>query len=234
MIQIIIVSLQHSYLSKQTKIMIHFKPNKMQHQWGKGLLTSVLGTTVSIILTFGTSALIDHKAKADIQRQTSMMVIHDIDVCVNKLEKMADEEEEMNNAMQYILAHQDQLASLPADTLELAMDMIADGDGINTIFDDAKENIFKSSQDIWSNLDNMAFIDNMERFYRERREIETYLTTDMICRAPISHEEYSQMRCSFAANEYDEACQGVTTLYLKKEDTNYHNYYNFGFANEDV
>lgn len=127
MIQIIIVSLQHSYLSKQTKIMIHFKPNKMQHQWGKGLLTSVLGTTVSIILTFGTSALIDRKAKADIQRQTSMMVIHDIDVCVNKLEKMADEEEEMNNAMQYILAHQDQLASLPADTLELAMDMIADG-----------------------------------------------------------------------------------------------------------
>lgn len=25
----------------------------------------------------------------------------------------------------------------------------------------------------------------------------------MICRAPISHEEYSQMRCSFAANEYE-------------------------------
>ncbi len=58
--------------------MIHFKP-KIQSSWGKGFLTSVLGTTVSILLTFGTSALVENKEKADIQRQTAMMVIHDID-----------------------------------------------------------------------------------------------------------------------------------------------------------
>ena len=130
--------------------MINFKPNKMTNSWGKGFLTSVLGTTISILLTFGTSALIESKEKADIQRQTAMMVIHDIDVCVEQMEEMAKDEEEMNNAMQYILAHLDQIASLPKDTIELAMDMLIDYDPDRAIFDDAKENIFKSSQDIWS------------------------------------------------------------------------------------
>ena len=50
--------------------MISFKPNKMLSSWGKGFLTSVLGTTISIILTFGTSALLESKEKADTQRQT--------------------------------------------------------------------------------------------------------------------------------------------------------------------
>ena len=132
--------------------MINFKPNKMTNSWGKGFLTSVLGTTISILLTFGTSALIESKEKADIQRQTAMMVIHDIDVCVEQMEEMAKDEEEMNNAMQYILAHLDQIASLPKDTIELAMDMLIDYDPDRAIFDDAKENIFKSSQDIWTDL----------------------------------------------------------------------------------
>ena len=96
--------------------MIHIKP-KIQSSWGKGFLTSLLGTTVSIILTFGTSALVESKQKADVQRQTAMMVIHDIDECIDQLEKMAKKEEEMNNAMQYVLAHIDQIASLPEDTL---------------------------------------------------------------------------------------------------------------------
>ena len=153
---------------------MHFKP-KVPNTWGKSFLTSVLGTTISIILTFGTSALVERKVKADVQRQTAMMVIHDIDVCVDQMEEMAKNEEESNNAIQYILAHLDQIASLPEDTLSLAMDLLTDMDGLYNIFDNAKENIFKSSQDIWSNLDNMAFIDNMEQFYRERRDLETYM-----------------------------------------------------------
>ncbi len=177
------------------------KVNKNVTTWGRGFFTSVLGTTVSIILTFGTSALIDHKMKVDVQRQTAMMVIHDIDKCVEQLEEMAKDEEEMNFAVQYVLAHQDQIASLPDDTLELAMDMFIDYGSLTT-FDDAKENIFKSSQDIWSNLDNMAFIDNMEKFYRERREIERVLTSDPALKYPISYEEYCQMRINSSSDTH--------------------------------
>ena len=161
--------------------------------WGKGFLTSVLGTTISILLTFGTSALIDSKMKNDIQRQTAMMVIHDIDVCVDKLEDIAVQEEKRNNAVQYILAHLDQIESLPADTLNLAMDMLTDYDGNRIIFEDSKENIFKSSQEIWSNLDNMAFVDNMETFYHERRYFQNQIITNPILKDPITYEEFWQL-----------------------------------------
>ncbi len=182
--------------------MINFKFNKHLNPWGKGFLTSVLGTTVSILLTFGTSALVDSKMQADVQRQTAMMVIHDIDMCVKKMEEMAKDEETCNDAIQYVLAHLDQIASLPEDTLELAMDMLTEYSSEHNYFDDAKENIFKSSQDIWGNLDNMAFIDNMERFYRERRELVNAMKTDPVFLHPISYQEYFQMRINATSSDY--------------------------------
>lgn len=181
--------------------MVHFKP-KIQNSWGKSFLTSVLGTTISILLTFGTSALVESREKANTQRQTAMMVIHDIDKCIDQMEEMAKNEEERNNAVQYILAHLDQITSLPEDTLKLAINMLADYDGNHTIFDNAKENIFKSSQDIWSNLDNMAFIDNMEKFYRERKEIESIILKSPIFTNPITFDEWSQILIDSKANNY--------------------------------
>ena len=181
--------------------MVHFKP-KIQSSWGKGFLTSVMGTTISIILTFGTSALVERKVKADIQRQTAMMVIHDIDVCVDQMEEMAKDEEERNNAVQYILAHLDQIATMPEDTILLAMVMLANYDDNYTIFDNAKENIFKSSQDIWSNLDNMAFIDNMETFYRERKEIESLMSKSPVFTEPITFDEWNQIQIDSKTNNY--------------------------------
>jgi hypothetical protein len=68
--------------------MVHFKP-KVTNTWGKSFITSVMGTTISILLTFGTSALVESKEKANVQRQTAMMVIHDIDLCADQMEKMA-------------------------------------------------------------------------------------------------------------------------------------------------
>jgi len=180
---------------------MHFKP-KVPNTWGKSFLTSVLGTTISIILTFGTSALVERKVKADVQRQTAMMVIHDIDMCVEQMEEMAKDEEERNNAVQYILAHQDQIATLPEDTILLAMIMLANYDDKHTIFDNAKENIFKSSQDIWSNLDNMAFIDNMETFYRERKEIESLMSKSPVFTKPITFDEWNQIQIDSKANNY--------------------------------
>lgn len=45
----------------------------------KELLMTFLGTTISIVLTFGTSALLDNHQKAAQQRQTAIMSVYDID-----------------------------------------------------------------------------------------------------------------------------------------------------------
>jgi len=196
--------------------MISFKANKHLGTWGKGFLTNVLGTTVSILLTFGTSALIDSKMKADAQRQTAMMVIHDIDVSVEKMERIAEYEEKKNNAVQYILAHIEQIDSLPEDTLGLAIEMFADYDGYNGLFDDSKESIFKSSQDVWSNLDNMAFVDNMETFYNARKYFLNQVATSPILKAPITRDEYWQM--VFNSSQNDHSLDYVAILKEKLKD----------------
>ena len=48
----------------------------------------------------------------------------------------------------------------------------------------------------------MAFIDNMEQFYRERRDLETYMAKSLIHAQPITFEEYNQMVMNSKANNY--------------------------------
>ena len=63
---------------------VKFKMPKFGRQLtGKGFLKEIgmttLATTISIVLTFGTAALIEQHQKKQSGRQTAMMVIHDID-----------------------------------------------------------------------------------------------------------------------------------------------------------
>ena len=50
----------------------------------KELLMTFLGTTISIVLTFGTSALLDNHQKAAQQRQTAIMSVYDIDEIIQR------------------------------------------------------------------------------------------------------------------------------------------------------
>ena len=131
----------------------------------KELLLTILGTTISIVLTFGTAHLIEQRQAEQAQQQTAMMLIHDIDESVTVLEIMAEGEERQKSAVQYVLDHFDQLESLPVDTLYTAMTMLGSIFPDEKYFDDSKEKVFNSSQDTWKNLDDVSFVDNMERFY---------------------------------------------------------------------
>ena len=87
----------------------------------KELLLSTLATTISILLTFGTAHLLDQRQARLAQRQTAMILIHDIDVSVAALNRMADEEEKEKVAIQYVIDHLDELKSLPEDTVYTAI-----------------------------------------------------------------------------------------------------------------
>lgn len=51
----------------------------------KDMAMTVIATTISIILTFGSSSIIDKNQREKNRRQTVMMVIHDIEENVNSL-----------------------------------------------------------------------------------------------------------------------------------------------------
>lgn len=89
---------------------------KKAKPWVKDLLVAFAGTTLSIILTFGTSALINHVNRNRDRKLTALMVLSSTDKTI--------------------------------------------------------ENIFSSNTDIWKNVGNFQFIDNIGKTYAALREFE--------------------------------------------------------------
>lgn len=162
--------------------------------WWKGFLTSILGTTISIALTFGTTAIVNSRKAEDARRLTAMMIIQDIDNSIETLRNIMEHEEKCYNATQYAINHIDSIAALPDDTLNLLVRYIMPGMWMSTDmeFDDSKERIFHSSQDSWSNLNDIAFVNNVESFYKSRHVLQRLLKTGddlYYWIKPISKEE---------------------------------------------
>lgn len=159
--------------------MANDKNKKVLSPWWKGFLTSILGTTISIALTFGTSALLNNRKKAEAQRMTAMMIIQDVDNSIETLRNIMIEEERLYNSSQYALNHIGSLATMSVDTLDMLLRYIVPGMSVssNTEFDDSKERIFHSSQDTWSNLNDVAFVNNIESFYKDRHMLQELMKT---------------------------------------------------------
>lgn len=87
----------------------------------KELLLTFLGTTISIVLTFGTSALLDHREKAAQQRQTAIMSVYDIDEIIRLLQEDMQKEKAFSEVTNYLYAHQEELDSVSIDTLKMAV-----------------------------------------------------------------------------------------------------------------
>lgn len=156
----------------------------------KELLLTILGTTISIVLTFGTAHFLDLRQADQARRQTAMMLIHDIDESVAVLDYLAENEEKQKAAVQYVIDHFDEIESLPEDTLQTAVTILGTTLFGGKYFDDSKEKVFNSGQETWKNLDDVSFVDNMESFYESRHYVETFLTQSPYWKYPMSQEEY--------------------------------------------
>ena len=152
---------------------------KKTKPWVKDLLVAFAGTTLSIILTFGTSAFIDIINRNKDRKLTAMMVLSSIESSVRSLEE--------NEA---IVARKDTLANwllniplsdvakLPAEAL---MPFIAELMTNYTVSTDKTiENIFSSNTDIWKNVGSFQFIDNVGKSYTSLRDVEKDWREQMI------------------------------------------------------
>ena len=150
----------------------------------KGLLRTVLGITISIILTFGTNALIQWHRKAKDRKMTAMMVIGNIETFANKLEENADRMGRNDTLATYLLA-------IPEDSLDLfdqnqLLYCINNVTAYYTLdYDNSAERIFSNSIDTWKNLSNFEFIKNVGQCFADIQSIETiydefFSTTDRV------------------------------------------------------
>ena len=134
---------------------------------GKQFLLSILATTVSIALTFGTAAIIDGNKKSQQKHEIVMMVMYDM---YNSL-KSAEQADSM------IYRSMDIQRQIAEDTTRFAtkrMELIQALPKME--YTDITERIFSSSIESINTVGNVLFTQNVADFYQSRQQYKT-----MVC-----------------------------------------------------
>lgn len=161
--------------------------------WFKELLLTFLGTTISIVLTFGTSALLENHEKAALQRQTAIMSVYDIDEIIRLAKVERKKEAVLSEVTNYLFSHQEELDSVSSDTLKMAIMYLLEDPTVQPEWaDDSKEKTFIGNLEVRQNLKYVQFFNNVSECYRLRHEMLGFLEKDPVFCRPISDAEHRQ------------------------------------------
>ena len=150
----------------------------------KNLLRTILGTTISIVLTFGTNAFIQQHRKAKDRKMTAMMVMGNIETFAANLENNANRMGWNDTLATYLLSiPMDSIDLVNQDTLRYCVNSVT---AFYTLsHDKSAENIFSNSIDTWKNIGNFEFIENVGNCFAAMNSMEGiynefYSTSDRI------------------------------------------------------
>lgn len=118
----------------------------------------VFGTTVSLVLTFGTAQFIEIKQRAKDRRLTALMVMSNIEAFAQQLDTMWIQAAYADTATAWLLnIPKDSLDEMDQDDL---LPIIAKAKNIGFMtYDKTTENIFSNNIETWKNMGNFQFID---------------------------------------------------------------------------
>ena len=164
-----------------------------KYKWWRGFLTTLLGTTIGIILTFGINRLVESYKTSQAQRQTAMMAVYDIDEIIRQLNNYQEKEDALFEVTSYLYTHQEEIDSVSSDSLRMAvMYLLEDPADSPEWTDDSKEKTFSGGLEARQNLKHTQFYDTIRECYRLRRVIQNGLEKDIAFKRPISDEYYQQ------------------------------------------
>ncbi len=124
----------------------------------KQFFLSLIATSVSIILTFGTAAIIDHNKKESAKKEMVKMVISDFDKTINILMKTDTAFREISRMQLEVADHPERFDSLRF-ILPKTMPRI------DIEYPETTEKIFTSSIETFSTIGNANFVNEVSSFY---------------------------------------------------------------------
>lgn len=124
----------------------------------KQFFLSLIATSVSIILTFGTAAIIDHNKKESAKKEMVKMVISDFDKTINILMKTDTAFREISRMQLEVADHPERFDSLRF-ILPITMSRI------DIEYPETTEKIFTSSIETFSTIGNANFVNEVSSFY---------------------------------------------------------------------
>lgn len=132
----------------------------------KQFMLSLLATTMSIALTFGTAAIVDNNKKQKEKREIVMMVMFDMH---NTLKEIA----KIDSTLRYYMDCQLKIAedTNRYDSLQFKMR----SQSLKVDYTETTEHIFSSSIESINTVGNVLFTENVAKFYQGRKEYRTII-----------------------------------------------------------
>ena len=129
----------------------------------KQFFLSLIATTISIILTFGTSAIIENRQKEKAKREMVLMIIYDFDKTIEQVQHADSLLQQASKAQQEVALHPECFDSQRPYFLS-AISIITDNR-----FAETTEKIFSSNIETFNTLGNVNFVHEVSAFYNSRR-----------------------------------------------------------------
>ncbi len=150
----------------------------------KQFLMSLLATTISIALTFGTAAVTDYYKKKNEKREIVMMVMYDL---YNSLKEIEKADTMIRQAMDVQLQLAEDTTRFESLRFSLAhlLPMIE--------YTKTVENIFSSSIETINTVDNLLFTENVAEFYHKRDQYKT-LVCDSVFNMVSDNSAFSSLK----------------------------------------
>ena len=130
----------------------------------KQFLLALLATTISIVLTFGTAAIIENHKKKTAKKEMVMMVLNDFDKTIDIVESLDSGICECRRLQREIAIHPEQYDSLSKYLIQEIKDW-------NIVeFIETTERIFSTSIETFNTIGDVNFVNEVSDFYFCRRK----------------------------------------------------------------
>jgi hypothetical protein len=126
-------------------------------------MLSLIATTVSIVLTFGTAALIDHYKKNAAKKEMVMMVISNIDNTIAFIERVDSSIIECRRLQHEVALHPESYDSL-VFSFPSAVSWISEN------YLETTEKIFSTSIETFNTIGDVNFVNDVSSFYLTRQQ----------------------------------------------------------------
>ena len=136
--------------------MSRFAAMKTKSKIFQEFLLTLAATTVSIILTFGTTAIIDRKKQRAEKREMVMMIMYDMRETLAEIQRSDDAMNSFFETQVDVIAHPEKLAD-SYNNLAMGLPMPS--------YTTTTENIFRSNIETIQTIGNILFVETVSSFY---------------------------------------------------------------------
>ena len=155
----------------------------------KQFLLSIVATSISIALTFGTAAFLDNKKKQSEKREIVMMVMYDMYNSLKSIEK-ADSMVHQSMDIQRQLAED----TTKFNTFKIKMIQLMP----KVEYTETTERIFSTSIETINTVGNVLFTENVAEFYQNRQLYKTIVCDSLT--NEIARTSFSTIKCTLDFN----------------------------------